>query len=272
MLILQLSDLHFTAGGPAFGHGTPETDLKNTVDYLLGAPFAPDLVVVTGDLSTDGSPDSYRAAMTQLSRLPWPLYLLPGNHDDRDAMAQICGPLCRMDPVLYPHCQNRLELPEVTLLFLDSVRPGEGRGGIPSHTLDWVQHNLPADRTRPTLVFLHHVPFPTGLPLMDKPVENLEPLLALLRGYSNLLICCGHIHTPITALHHGVRVAACPPVCMQMELDFRAGAPAPRPGGDAYFTAEPMFALHRITGNTVVTHFAAVPTGQPRTGPWYFHP
>ena len=59
---------------------------------------------------------------------------------------------------------------------------------------------------------------------------------------------------------------------MEMELDFRTGTPAPRPGGDAYFTAEPMFALHRVEENRIVTLFARVPSGQPRTGPFYFHP
>ncbi|HEX4180884.1 MAG TPA: metallophosphoesterase [Caulobacteraceae bacterium] len=45
------------------------------------AAFAPDLVVVTGDLTRNGLPSEFAAARAWLKRLPGPRLVTPGNHD-----------------------------------------------------------------------------------------------------------------------------------------------------------------------------------------------
>lgn len=271
MRILQLSDLHLANNGEyAFRHADSVMTLKQTIDYILTAPIYPDVVVVTGDVSTDGSASSYEFAMEQLKRLPWPLYMVPGNHDEREPMLKVCGDVCRLDPELYPESQNCVDLPEARLLFVDSVIEFQPHGRITDATAKWVKEHLPEDPNRPTLIFLHHVPFKTWLPAMDEPVENVDALLDVLSGHENVLVCCGHIHTSIMTYIKGVKVMTAPPVSMQMEIDLRPGGEAPRPGGDAFFTAEPAFALHLIENGQVVTHFCTVPTGDRREGPYYF--
>ena len=69
--IVHLSDLHFGALDPA------------TLDPLIGfmRERAPDLVVVTGDLTQRARPGEFAAARRFLERVPSALVIVPGNHD-----------------------------------------------------------------------------------------------------------------------------------------------------------------------------------------------
>lgn len=71
LAILHLSDPHF--GG--------EDALAADAAAEAARVAAPDLVVVTGDLTLNGKPREFRAAAAWLDRLPRPLVVTPGNHD-----------------------------------------------------------------------------------------------------------------------------------------------------------------------------------------------
>jgi 3',5'-cyclic AMP phosphodiesterase CpdA len=69
--LIHLSDIHFGAEiGPA---------VEAVLAYVQAD--APDLVVVTGDLTLNGLPREFRAAAAWRRRLPDPAILTPGNHD-----------------------------------------------------------------------------------------------------------------------------------------------------------------------------------------------
>jgi len=69
--LAHLSDIHFGVEDVA------------ACEAAIGAvaDFAPDLVVVTGDLTRNGLPREFRAARAWLDRLPGPRLVTPGNHD-----------------------------------------------------------------------------------------------------------------------------------------------------------------------------------------------
>ncbi len=71
--IAHLSDLHYD--------GSPE--LAAALDQLIErvASSAPDLAVVTGDLTADGRPDELDAVHRALRRLAVPRLVIPGNRD-----------------------------------------------------------------------------------------------------------------------------------------------------------------------------------------------
>ena len=69
--LAHLSDIHF--GG--------ENAAACEAAIATVADFAPDLVVVTGDLTLNGLPREFLAAQAWLERLPAPKLVTPGNHD-----------------------------------------------------------------------------------------------------------------------------------------------------------------------------------------------
>lgn len=54
----------------------------------------PDAVVVSGDIVNCGRPEEYQVARQILGSLNYPLYLIPGNHDDKALFLDTCSPLC----------------------------------------------------------------------------------------------------------------------------------------------------------------------------------
>ena len=87
---LHLTDLHVVAPGKlASGVLDTRSQLREAIDRLteLRGPLGSlEAALVTGDISDDGSPESYEFARTELERLELPLLVIPGNHDDREAM------------------------------------------------------------------------------------------------------------------------------------------------------------------------------------------
>ena len=84
MLIAQISDLHCRkAGAEAMLGCDNNRNIALAVDRLNGLSPRPDVVLATGDLTSAGRPNQYKALAALFETLELPLYLLPGNHDER---------------------------------------------------------------------------------------------------------------------------------------------------------------------------------------------
>ncbi len=69
--LAHISDLHFGTESPTLLHG-----LARSL-----AECNPTLVAVSGDLTQRGRSHQFRAAMDYLNLLPYPMVIVPGNHD-----------------------------------------------------------------------------------------------------------------------------------------------------------------------------------------------
>src|SRR5437870_881255 len=87
MLIAQISDTHIKPEGVlAYGRVDTSAFLARAIDHILHLDPQADVVLATGDLVDGGTAAEYERLRHLLSPLPMPLYLIPGNHDDRDAL------------------------------------------------------------------------------------------------------------------------------------------------------------------------------------------
>jgi 3',5'-cyclic AMP phosphodiesterase CpdA len=107
------------------------------------AAIDPAVVVVKGDLTSDGKPEQYAEF------LHWyggafgdRLRHVRGNHDAYRGASFACGPF-------------EVELPGLRLAVLDTTRPGHANGAIDAAQLEWLDE-LAARSDRPVLVFGHH--------------------------------------------------------------------------------------------------------------------
>lgn len=240
MKILQLTDLHImNHRAPAFRQADSYRDLQMTIDYILRSNIQPDTVVVTGDVSSDGSVSSYMLAKEQLLRLDCPLYVLPGNHDNKENMRSVFGQQCHV--VLYEEDERGrcVNVNGVHFLLLDSVMPGDSAGGMGKKELEWIERQLPIDPQQLCMVWMHHFPFCTGYGMMDEPFANGDALLSLLKP-RRAYVCSGHIHAGIVKQYGKTTLLTCPAVSMLMELDLSLS------GGDRFYTAQCGFILHVV--------------------------
>ena len=86
-VLVQLTDLHIREPGRlAYGRIDTAPYLERAVQSVLRLPQQPDAVVITGDLSDFGRAAEYEHLARLLAPLTMPVYLMPGNHDDRDQL------------------------------------------------------------------------------------------------------------------------------------------------------------------------------------------
>jgi Icc protein len=255
MLIAQISDLHIMREGKrAYGHFDTRECLARAVDRLNALTPRPDLALVTGDLVDAGSAEEYARLAVELHRLAMPFRLIPGNHDARDTL-RAAFPEQPWEADEGEFCHYADEAWPVRIVALDSLAPGEVAGLLCARRLDWLSRTLAAGGERPTLVMVHHPPFPTGIDHMDRlPMRGAEDLAGILERHRCVLrVVAGHVHRMIVGSLGGRSCTTCPSTAHHFALDLEPGMPA-------RWTAEPPgFQLHRyLGGDRLATHTATI--------------
>ncbi len=160
-LLVQITDPHI---GATWGAADPVARLQAVLGSIeaLGSPV--DAIVITGDLADNGAADEYLRLAELLAGLDAPVYVLPGNHDDRDRLrGQLEVPGDVGKPVQYA-----VDLGPLRLIALDTLRPGHDGGELDRERLDWLDRELAVDREKPIVIALHHPPLVTGIEAFDK--------------------------------------------------------------------------------------------------------
>ncbi len=226
---LHLSDLH------AVGHGDLCSGVLDTRAILIGAidrlidkgeAFGPlDAVLVTGDVSEDGSPDSYDFARTQLERFALPIYVVPGNHDARKPMQEAFSGLGIMPPDGLVDWADTVG--DTRVIGLDTLVEGQGGGRLRRESLDLLEREL-SGFDGPVVVMLHHPPFSIGIDFMDViGLENRSDLAEILSMHSgDITVLAGHVHGVHIGRVGGHVAMTAPGLCSGFALDRRAVAPA----------------------------------------------
>lgn len=187
--VLHLSDTHLLAD-PALRYNRI-VDTRAALDSVLEAHSAVegiDAVVVSGDLTDDGDPASYRHLRDRLSS--WcaergaELVLALGNHDDPAGFG-VDGPW-----------NTAVDVRGVRFLVLDSTVPGGASWGLLTETtLAWFRAQLREQPATPSVVVLHHPPIEAVSPLhRHMGLANPHDLWEALEGHAVLAVLAGHWH------------------------------------------------------------------------------
>ena len=259
MIIAQISDLHVAVPGQlAYERFDTTSCVSRCVEHIRRLSPRPDLVLATGDLVESGRAEEYKRLREVLTPLAVPVFLIPGNHDDRGAL---CAEF--RDHVYLPSggpARYVVDDYPVRLLALDTLVPGEKCGALDDGQLGWLENQLAAAPQRATLVFLHHPPFRTGIPRMDSigldgaSAERLGQIVS--RNRQIELVTAGHLHRGLQARWRGTTASVCPSAAFQFRLSMEPAKLEPAPN------EPPAFQLHCWNGKQLVTHTVAVDPGE----------
>jgi len=240
----------------AYGGIDTNEMLRRAVAAIAALDPAPDCVLATGDLADCGLPAEYREIDAMLASLPMPTFVIPGNHDRRDVMRECLGDRHRY---LHQHAdflQYVIDDYPVRLIALDTVIAGEHGGIVCAAREAWLAEALAKGNGSPTIVFMHHPPFRTGVPAMDPMMCRTAPTFAPLvsRHPEIERIVAGHYHRPIVTRFAGTIGFVAPSTAHQVALDLRDGEPT------RWILEPPGIALHTYaSGSGIVSH--VVPIG-----------
>ena len=258
MLIAQITDIHL-----GFAPGVPDEPnlrrLRALLSHLATGPSRPDLLLLTGDLTEHGDAASYRALGEALADCPFPVWPIPGNHDDR---AVFCDTLLD-GPAPSRFVQYAVDAGPLRILCLDTHEPTRHGGGFCEARATWLRAELATNPDVPTLIAMHHPPVASGIDWMDPaPAEPwISRFAGAIAGQGQMAggpllgIVCGHVHRAMHASFAGVPVLVCPSSAPAVSLDLSAIDPETPDHRALIENSPPAYALHRWDGRNLVTHF-----------------
>jgi 3',5'-cyclic-AMP phosphodiesterase len=193
LTIAQLSDIH--CGHPMFDGEL----LDHAIEEIR--ELKPDLVVVAGDLTSEGYAPQFRQAKRYLDRLEGlEMVVIPGNHDlmnvgflhFRDAFG-------RSDRVVrLPFAAPEGEVPQqfASIVAVNSSKPDLAEGEIGHTKYDWIRKSYEWPDDYRIFVLHHHLVSVPGTGRERNIVWDAGDVLALLSELDVKLVLCGHKHVP----------------------------------------------------------------------------
>jgi 3',5'-cyclic AMP phosphodiesterase CpdA len=237
MLIAHISDFHIFAD-------QPETSLvrldaaeaaRRVVKDMARFTPALDVVAFTGDLADGGSAADYALLKDILYPLRIPIYVIPGNHDKRANFRDAFAQWVPFEDGKFLNYESRFK--GVRILALDTLIEGRGEGALEPESIDWLTRKLAVRTPDPTIILLHHTPFPSGITSLDKAslVRGRDELGTLVRSYAGpLSIFAGHIHRPYQAIWNGAYCAVGGSPAFQIGLDLTGSEREPSRVSEPY--------------------------------------
>lgn len=188
LLLAQISDPHVRADDEGAAAAQLTRALQRAAEYRA------DVILLTGDLVNDERADEYEALAAVIADPPAPLFMIPGNHDDR-ARIREAFPAHAYLPQQGP-LSFAIEQYPVRIVAVDQIVPGKTHGLLTIEHADWLDQTLSNVPDKPTIVALHHPPFLTHDRLFDtiglRDAGLFESVIA--RHPQVKRIICGHHH------------------------------------------------------------------------------
>lgn len=247
MMIAQISDTHILARSSDRAEGPRRADdLRRCVaDINLQMP---DAVVHTGDIAQHGQPEEYEHIAELLAPLEAPIYVVPGNRDNRDALRATLGGQVHM-PEAAGFFHYTVETHCLRLVALDSTAPGERKGVYCEERQAWLHETLARAPDQPTILLIHHPPFDIDDHYIGgyRRPQDAEGLAAVIRRHSQVeRMLCGHVHCPTQRSWAGTIATTMASVA----VDVRKGIDETRA------KSSPIYQLHEVSDEAGIVSWA----------------
>lgn len=243
-LLLQISDTHLGANWMGID---PDECLLRAVEAILDLPQRADALVISGDLTQNGTPEEYERLRELIAPLDLEPHVLPGNHDLRAALRGAFGLPGKGDEP----ASHAVDLGPLRLVCLDSTIPGDEAGALDEGRIEWLEATLGEEREKPTVLAMHHPPLTTAIPTFDAiglAPESRQALAEVLMRHPQVVrVIAGHVHRPIVAELAGRAVLSIPSTYLQAALTF---IPAPI----EMSPDPPGFAIHAFRDGALTSH------------------
>ncbi len=195
MIIAQISDTHIFRDAP--DADLRASDLERTIADINALEPAVDVLIHTGDMAHGGRCEDYALAASLLRQSHAPVYVAPGNRDDRENLRQAFSPwACRASGGEF--LDYAIDEFPVRLMAVDTVSPGTNKGDFSEEHARRLIELIDAETTKPIVAFMHHPPYIVSVgpdPLNFVTFEAMARLQRTLQHSERVIaVLCGHVH------------------------------------------------------------------------------
>lgn len=201
---VHISDLHFGREQPEVIEGW----------FKATQAIQPDVVIISGDLTQRATDKEYTAAKQFLQSLPWPAFVIPGNHDmsATDLVERFFRPWKKWEKYIQTPLEPVVKTPDYTLVGVNTARAAGwyfdwSRGRISKQQIATVQQGLQnVPETSLKIVVAHH---PFWLPKESEYRDLVERHNYALDAFQPVgldIVISGHVHSAYTQVVQGVLI------------------------------------------------------------------
>lgn len=193
MKILQISDCHIRNNEEALVYGVnPRKRLKFIINKILDEEKNVDFIILTGDISDDGSIHSYQYVANLFEKMNKKIYFINGNHDIKKNM------ISAFSNKNFFHQLNELLIENWLFIGLDSCVEGKDHGFLSAQEMQRFESLIyKANKFNYNCVVItHHHPIFVGTPMIDDcPIRNGSELIDIIEKNIHIkLLITGHVH------------------------------------------------------------------------------
>lgn len=189
-----MSDLHLSADGSLVWKEDCRRKFLSAIAEIKKIQNI-DAIIVSGDISNDGSLASYIFADQIFENLNIPTYWCAGNHDNLHILQTIFKPK-------FCHIDSKIQIGTWRLYFVNSIAidddmPSKNRskGIVSMEARNKLDEMLYKDSS-PSIIILHHPPLEIGGWQDNKILKHNETFREMLCQHKNvILVLSGHVHT-----------------------------------------------------------------------------
>lgn len=210
--VIQLSDTHLFADEDATLFGVKSNrKFRDLILHLQQDELHDtDLILLTGDLSQDESPQSYHKIVEILDPLNTPIYWIPGNHDNIQNLNEAFKKANN-----FFH-SRRLSTLHWNFIFLNTKQEGTDSGFLAENELAALRDEVAKSESKPLILVMHHHPMKVNTPLIDQHIlRNHHEFWEIISSTAVKLIICGHVHGDYTLKHNEITIQTSPASCFQ---------------------------------------------------------
>lgn len=218
--VVQVSDCHlFKNPNTSLLGVNTDTSLQAVLQHIQANKKGVDLLLLTGDISQDGSRESYERIATYILELALPVAWVAGNHDDEKLLNAVFSASGLVK-------QSQIKLDAWQLILLSSVQPAAVAGFFSPETLNLLEKALAQHPQSYQAIVFHHQPLLASAKWMQRlGLINSEAFWDIIAKHHTQYphtvksVIFGHVHQIIETEISGVACYSAPSTCFQFKPD-----------------------------------------------------
>jgi Icc protein len=210
--LIQISDCHIDDDPESMGVDT-HANLKKIIKIIAKKHF--DTLLISGDLTHNGTQNSYRLLQQILSPIQSNLVIISGNHDNVE----------NLNKTFAQNLIHKFSLGDWEIITTDSTQESKTSGYLSKQELTKLDQALQETTAKYNIVVLHH-PIVSMQSNWDDALslENSDELFNVINKYPKIkAILWGHAHQASEFNNNNVALISCPSTALQFDGEKRIG-------------------------------------------------